>query len=73
MYYICTVLLFLLQVEVCVGDVVVNRTYYQGFQFDEHFIQCQISTDILGIVNEFVQCDQNYFQYVYIPITHNWL
>ena len=21
-----------------------------------------------GIVNEFVQCDQNYFQYMYIPI-----
>ena len=32
------------------------------------FIQCQTSTDISGIVNEFVQYDQNYFQYVYIPI-----
>ena len=41
--------------------------HYQGCQFDEHFIQCQISTDILEIVNEFVQCDQNYFQYMYIP------
>ena len=27
---------------------------YQGCQFDVHFIQCQTSTDILGIVNEFV-------------------
>ena len=29
---------------------------------------CQTSTDIWGIVNEFVQYVQNYFQYVYIPI-----
>ena len=54
-------------------DVLVNRTNYQGCQFDKSFIQYQTSTDISGIVNEFVQCDQNYFQYVYIPITHNWL
>ena len=30
--------------------------------------QCQTSTDILGIVNEFVQHVQNYFQYLHIPI-----
>ena len=35
----------------CVGEVVLNGTYYQGCQSDEHFIQCQISTDALGIVN----------------------
>ena len=33
-----------------------------------HCIQCQTSTDILEIMNEFVQYGQNYFQYVYIPI-----
>ena len=33
-----------------------------------HFILCQTCTDILGIVNEFVQFVQNYFQYVYIAI-----
>ena len=37
---------------------------YQGCQIDVHFIQCQTSTDILGIVNEFVQYVQNYFQYL---------
>ena len=31
-------------------------------------IQCQISTGISRIVNEFVQYVQNYFQYVYTPI-----
>ena len=31
-------------------------------------IQCQISTDILGFVNEFPQYVQNYFQYVYVPV-----
>ena len=36
--------------------------------FDVPFIQCQISTYILGIVNEFVQYVQNYFQYLYLPI-----
>ena len=39
----------------------------QGCQFDVHFIQCQISTDISRIVNEFFYV-QNYFQYVCIPI-----
>ena len=38
----------------------------QGCQFDVHFIQCQISTDILGIVKESVQYVQNYFQYLNI-------
>ena len=33
-----------------------------------HFIQCQTSADIWGIVNEFVQYVQNGFQYVYISI-----
>ena len=47
-----------------VGEVVVNRTNDQRSQFDVHFIQCQTSTDISGIVNEFVQYVQNYFQYV---------
>ena len=28
-----------------VGEVGVNRTNYQGCQFDVHFIQSQISTD----------------------------
>ena len=30
-----------------VGEDFVNRTNYQGCQFDMHFIQCQTSTDIL--------------------------
>ena len=51
-----------------VGEVAVNRKNYQGCQFDEYFIQRQTSTDILGIVNDFVYCDQNYFQYLNIPI-----
>ena len=45
-----------------------NETNYQGCQFDVHFIQYQTFTDILGIVNEFAQYVQNYFQYLYIPI-----
>ena len=53
--------------DVRVCEVAVNWTNYQGCQFDEHFSQCQISTNISGIVNEFVQCDSNYFLYVYIP------
>ena len=51
-----------------IDDVLVNRTNHQGCQFDEYFIQCQTSTDISGIVNEFDQYVQNYFQCVYIPI-----
>ena len=51
-----------------VSEVVVNWTNYQGWEFDLHFIQSETSTDISGIVNEFVQCVQNYFQHVYIPI-----
>ena len=51
-----------------IDDVLVNRTNHQGCQFDECFIQCQTSTDISGIVNEFDQYVQNYFQCVYIPI-----
>ena len=37
------------------GEVLVNRTNVQGCQFDVHFSQCQTSTDISGIVNQFVQ------------------
>ena len=59
---------FSLQVVMTCDEVVVNKTNYQECQFDVHFIQCQTSTDILGIVNEFVQYVQNYFQYLYIPI-----
>ena len=44
-----------------------NQTNYQGCQFDVHCIPCQTSTEILGIVNEFSQYVQNYFQYVNIP------
>ena len=51
-----------------IDDVLVNRTNHQGCQFDEYFIQCQTSTDISGIVNEFDQYVQNYFQCVYMPI-----
>ena len=51
-----------------VNEVAVNQKNYQGCQFDVDFIQCQTSIDIFGIVNEFVQYVQNYFQYVYIPI-----
>ena len=50
-----------------VGEVVINQTNYQECQFDVHCIHCQTSTDILGIVNEFAQYVQNYFQYVYKP------
>ena len=49
-------------------EAVVYQAYYQGFQFDTHFIQCQTSTYILIIGNGFFQYVQNYFQYVYIPI-----
>ena len=51
-----------------IDDVLVNRANHQGCQFDEYFIQCQTSTDISGIVNEFDQYVQNYFQCVYMPI-----
>ena len=51
-----------------IDDVLVNRTNHQGCQFDEYFIQCQTSTNISGIVNEFDQYVQNYFQCVYMPI-----
>ena len=66
----CTVystVFFLFEVKVLMtfGEVVVNRTNYQGCQFDVHFIQCQTSIDISGIANEFVQYVQNYSQYVY--------
>ena len=43
-----------------VGEVVVDRTNYRGCQFDEHLIQCETSTDISRIMNEFVYV-QNYF------------
>ena len=48
-----------------VDKVVVNWTNYQGYQFD--LIQFQISTDISGIMNGFLQYVQDYFQYVQIP------
>ena len=61
---------FLLQVEVLMtfAEFVINRTNYQGCLFAVHLIHCQTSTDILGILNEFVQNVRNYFQYVYTPI-----
>ena len=37
-----------------------NQINYKGCQFDVHFIPYQTSTDILGIVNEFVQYVQNF-------------
>ena len=40
-----------------IGDVLVRLSLIE-----------QITTDISGIINEFVQYVQNYFQYVYIPI-----
>ena len=47
---------FSLQVEVLVTClVVVNKINYKGFPFYVRFIQCQTSTDISRIVNEFVQ------------------
>ena len=57
-----TVLFPLLQVEVLM--IIVYQANYQGYQIDVHFIECQTSTYVLGIVNEFVQYVQNYFQYV---------
>ena len=51
-----------------VDEVVVNRTNYQGCQFDLHFIQCQTSTDISRIMKAFVQYVQIYFPSVYISI-----
>ena len=57
-FTICnTVFLF----QVVLGKVVVNRSDYQGCQFGVHFIQFQKPTDILQIVNEFIQYVQNYF------------
>ena len=38
-----------------IGEIIVNRTIYQECQLDMHSIQCQRSTYIPGIVNEFVQ------------------
>ena len=38
-----------------VHEVIIDQKNYQGCQFDVHCIQCQKSTDILGIVSEFVQ------------------
>ena len=63
--YVTIILLFLIQVN---GGVLINRTNYQRSQFNVHFIRYQKSTDILGIVNQFVQYAQKYFQYVFIPI-----
>ena len=65
-----TVFFFYFRSRCCwrVGEVVINQTNYQGCQFDVHFIQCQTSTDISGIVNGFAQYVQNYFDYVYILI-----
>ena len=34
-------------VDDVVGEVVINQTSYEGYQFDVHCIQCQTSTDIL--------------------------
>ena len=50
-----------------VDDIVINQKNYQGCQFDVHFIQYEESTYILGIVNEFVQYVQSYFQYLDTP------
>ena len=47
-----------------IREVMVNWTNYHV-----HFIQCQVFTEILGIVDEFVQYVQNYFRYVCIPIS----
>ena len=57
-----TVLLFFFRwkKKKIVGEVVVDRTNYRGCQFDEHLIQCETSTDISRIMNEFVYV-QNYF------------
>ena len=57
-----TVLLFFFRwkKKKSVGEVVVDRTNYRGCQFDEHLIQCETSTDISRIMNEFVYV-QNYF------------
>ena len=55
-----------------VNDMLVRLSLIKQFikdkKFDVPLIQCQTSTDILEIVNEFVQYVQNYFQYLYIPI-----
>ena len=57
-----TVLLFFFRwkKKKSVDEVVVDRTNYRGCQFDEHLIQCETSTDISRIMNEFVYV-QNYF------------
>ena len=57
-----TVLLFFFRwkKKKSVGEVVVDQTNYRGCQFDEHLIQCETSTDISRIMNEFVYV-QNYF------------
>ena len=63
--------LFLLTSDESDDDVLVRLSLIEQLikdKFDEHFIQCKTSTDFLGIVNEFVQYDHKYFQYVYIPI-----
>ena len=63
------IILFFFTLSVVVDEVLVsNRTNYQGCQIHVHFIYCQTSTDNSGIVNEFVQYVQTYFQSVYIPI-----
>ena len=44
---------------------IIEFTIYDTVVF---FLTSGTSADISGIVNEFVQYVQNYFQYVYIPI-----
>ena len=63
--------IFSLWVEVLMkcGEVVLNRKNNQGCQFDVHFIQCQQSINISEIVNEFVQCVQNYFNMYAYPFS----
>ena len=55
-----TVIFLQVEKKKSVGEVVVDRTNYRGCQFDEHLIQCETSTDISRIMNEFVYV-QNYF------------
>ena len=59
-----------MEVSVEVDKIIKCATNYQGCQFDVHFIQCQTSADILGIMNKFVSVSRtisNMYTYPFIP------
>ena len=55
------------------GEVAVNRTNYQGCQFDVHLLQCQISTDISRIVKWVcLMCPELFPINIHVHLAHIW-